>query len=207
MSEKWNGNRPERNRLMNIRYQDDHYLIRSIQPQDKDQYLNMCFDADDVVHRDLKYRDEYWEAQLEGEMIIHMIVFPVDSLIPVAGCSFSDFEDRDSVQLNCTVAEQYRRKGIGTWVLQTLAMLAKENFQDADIMAYADVDDEASQHLIEKCGGKFVKLTDSYPAELAKGMLEYVKENNKPMSEEAKVNLQKIAEAGHDTVMVYKMMV
>ena len=139
------------------------YHFRSIQEQDKRQYMTLRTETSRYaeIYKTVEGLSDYsWEQDLKDKNAIFMVVFREADGQFVAACSFQGIQG-ESVELGYDVVNEYRGQGIGTDVVKALIVVAHSVFPDKRILIRVRKDNAASQRVAEKCGAKQIEITDA----------------------------------------------
>ena len=196
----------------NIDRHSDGLHIRTIIPDDKDQFIHVQIEAGEISESDKEgqEKDLYWQVILRSENIINMIVFREDDGLCIGTCSLHRFSG-NYVELGYNVLKAIRRHGFGTVIARNLVGIAHEVFPDKDVMLRVRTDNFASQHIAEKCGGELVKYEPTPEAELCLealekyGHLEAGEQENIFFTAEQIRQYKEIVEKGKNGVVVYRI--
>ena len=137
----------------------DRLIVRQFKPEDEAIYLNLCEDERVTLHLPYRTREEqtviFRESLLDppGQLIGRWGMFNKADGDFIGTCLLRAFDDdTDSIELGYVLGYKYWGMGIATEMAGLLLAYARNINADAKFVAVTTLENNASQHVLEKVG-------------------------------------------------------
>ena len=137
--------------------ENEDYIIRKLKESDKADYLQIV--SDNGVLKNLKddpmLYEALWKIIMKDTMGTNLAVARKSDQKVVASLLIKTPEE-DKLEIGLDVALAFQQQGIGTEVIKASVDRLKDMFLGKTIIARVSSDNEVSQHVVRKAGGKKV---------------------------------------------------
>ena len=137
--------------------ENEDYIIRKLKDSDREDYLQIV--SDNGVLKNLKddpLADEtLWKITMKDTMGTNLAVARKSDQ-KVVGALVIKTPEEAKMEIGLDVALAFQQQGIGTEVIKASVDRLKDMFPGKTIIARVSSDNEISQHVVRKAGGKKV---------------------------------------------------
>lgn len=145
------------------------YAIRNLTEKDRDNYFRTLLSVSFIprIYEEVIFQDISWQdAITSGSSLIFAVERKSDHTY-VGDCMLKQYEN-DNFEVGFDISPEYQNQGIGTEVMHMLIKETRRRFPDKRIVARVYSDNEISQHILKKLGGRKVgEELSEYEAALA----------------------------------------